>query len=626
MGFSRDLPIRIKLRWILAVSNVLVVILLGSVMIRHDRTTFEGRTAWELGVINRIVASNCASLLIFEDQEFAEKTLSDLGFLPMMRSAVVFRKNASVFASWGDTTLTPEFLREQIDQDEPVYASGCMLISQPVTWDGERAGSLVLAYDMKEEIQRGRSMLYFFSGLSLTAMLISMLVSERLQRLISRPISDLADAAKAVSEKQTYSVRVEGQGRDEVGQLVDAFNEMLDQVEEREQALIQASRAKSDFLANMSHELRTPMNGVIGMTDLLERTKLPPDQQELVSFIKTSADHLLSVINDILDFSKAEAGMMIIEKVPFELKKTLDEIQIINGGQAAKKDLGFVMDIDPQISDTLVGDPVRIKQVLINLIGNAVKFTEAGSVTLQVKAVSSGMGNQKLKFSVIDTGIGIPRKKQDQIFDQFTQADSSTTRSFGGTGLGLAISKQIVELMHGQIGVKSELGSGSEFWFILPMKVHTESAVEATQQSKNNQQDLRPAPIANQCHILLAEDNKVNQFYARKVLETMGMLVTVADNGEKAVELVQEDAFDLVLMDCQMPIVDGYDATRQIRELGGAYETLPIVALTAFAMAEDRDVCLAAGMDDYVTKPVDGETLRKVMSKWIQLADPVEQA
>ena len=614
--FLQHWPIKTKLRWIIAVSNVLVVVLLGSTMVRHDRATFRERLRWELGVINRIVASNCASSVIFEDREFTDLTLDSLGFLPMLQSAVVYRTDGSLFAAWGDTAYPGLAAYLRSGDLEPRFADGRVLLAQPVKWNQEQAGTLVLSYSLAEERIYTNRLLASFAALSLLAMLVSLLVSERLQRLISGPIVNLARAAKTVAADQAYSVRVKGHSRDEVGQLVDAFNEMLGEVEKREQALIHASRAKSDFLANMSHELRTPLNGVVGMASLLDDSGLGGEQQKLVGFIKTSADHLLTVINDILDFSKIEAGMMVIEKAPFDLRRTLEEIGIISGPLARDKGLELVLEVDEAVPGWVIGDVVRLRQVLLNLVGNAVKFTASGGVTVRVAPAGGRSLNPVLRFSVRDTGIGIAADKQAAVFENFTQADSSTTRSYGGTGLGLSICRQLVELMGGVIGLESAPGRGSEFWFSLTLDPADEAA-SRPQAAPDAAEAGAGAGAVQGCRVLLAEDNPINQVYARRLLAMMGAEVTAASNGEEAVRLVREQEFDLVLMDCQMPVMDGYQATAAIRALGGAHADLPIIALTAFAMADDRDACLAAGMNDYVTKPVDRAALTAAIGRWV---------
>jgi signal transduction histidine kinase/ActR/RegA family two-component response regulator len=378
-----------------------------------------------------------------------------------------------------------------------------------------------------------------------------------------------------------------------------------------------ANRAKSEFLANMSHEIRTPMNGIIGMTALALDGPLTPPQAECLETIRSQAESLLTIVNDILDFSKIESRRVQLEAVPFTLAHAIDEVVKPLAMRARQKGITLTSAIGDGVPSRVVGDPVRLKQILTNVVSNAVKFTEQGSVALDVTADRRADGRVMLHLFVADTGIGIPAEKQAAIFEPFRQVDGSMTRRFGGTGLGLAIASTLVALMGGRIHVDSAPERGTTFHITMPVvaaadNVQTESAVSAAVALSAR----RAAAPARPARILVAEDNIVNQRVAAALLTKRGHTVTVVNNGREAVDALQRERFDLVLMDVQMPEMDGYEATAAIRLMEqDTGQRVRIVAMTAHAMSGDREHCLAAGMDGYLSKPIDQRTLYDVVEQ-----------
>ncbi len=643
--------IRRKLTLTIAITSALALALSATALVVYDISTYRQALTRDLEALADLVGNNSTASIAFGDATAARETLQSLAARPDVEAAALYTATGhrlAVYTRTGDAPPASLALTVGIVKGGRAFA-----VVRAVTLDGQLVGRVFVRSNLDQLEARVWRTVSITTVVFVLSMALAVGLGQRLQRPIALPIQMLSRAAKRVSSTRDYSLRIEDDSRvEELGVLVGTFNDMLAQIQTRDQELQRhqehleeqvamrtaqlseakdraecASRAKSDFLANMSHEIRTPMNGVLGMVELALDGTMPATQREQLQTARSSAESLLVIIDDILDFSKIEAGQLSVAPLPTALGtlawKTVESFEL----RARQKGLALRCELPASLPAAVVVDPGRLRQVLVNLLANAIKFTADGSVTLAVGQEGPPVdGRVELTFAVRDTGIGIAAERLDAIFQPFTQADSSMTRRFGGTGLGLTISSRLVTLMGGTLTVRSTERVGSEFLVRLPATVAAAAEIgpETAEPRPLPADIVAPAaleavasPPQDVMRVLVAEDNPVNQRITQQLLRKRKLVVTLADDGRQAVDAFESGRFDLVLMDVQMPEMNGFEAVAAIRALEhsqGRPHT-PIVAVTAHSMVGDREKCLEAGMDAYLSKPIRRQLLFELVDE-----------
>ena len=606
------------------------------ILLLYQGWAFRDNMLERLAVVSQMAGSNLTAALEFEDRRQANLLLQSVKADKDIVAVSVYDRERQFFA--GVNTQSDDLAAAPVS---PVLRLATIEHMAPIQLHGEVVGYIYVRASTNRLFEQWLVSLLLILGASLLSGWLAMRWATRLQGRIVEPIVALAGSMRQVSRDGNFEVRVQSNSQDEVGQLTRGFNDMLAHLQERDQMLAdrnrelelavqqatsaresaeQALRVKSMFLANMSHEIRTPMNGILGLTEILLQSPLPEREREHVRTVLQSGRALLKIINEILDFSKIEAGKLVLNPTDFNLNDFLQELMQLFGHQARQQGLALSLQLDPDTPAWICADAGRLRQILANLLGNALKFTPAGSVVLRVSSSALASTGISLEFEVTDTGIGISDAQHSQIFEDFNQGDSSSARRHGGTGLGLSIAMRLARLMNGSISVQSRQGFGSTF--VLKVQAQASQADSAPQADAA---DVTGQFFPNS-RVLVVEDNLVNQIVAQAALERLGCQVDLADGGAEGVQAARLQHYDLVLMDCQMPEVDGYEATRQIRQWELAQKStrrLPIAALTAHAMAGDREKCEAAGMDDYLSKPMSAAELQLLLLRWLPASSAV---
>jgi len=624
----KDLPIRLKIMFIVLLVVLTTISITVYTYLSYEKRVFLKNAENELMTISKIIAENNLAALLFKDNIQSEIILKTLKNDPNIIYSCIFDNEKNIFAwyinqIYEENPVLPVSFTKNVNTN---ISNNYMTVLLPILDIDDNnliIGYIFIARTLKEFNDK----MYQFLILSLVMvffiLILSYLLTNQLQKLITNPIVKLSDLTNTISETKNYNLRLPHLGNDETGTLVKGFNHMLETIAEQNNQLVKAkeeasknAKAKEEFLANISHEIRTPLNAITGFSNILIDTSLNAEQRLFIQNIKSASDNLLSIVNDILDYSKIGAHKLEFEKIEFNINEVINDVIQSLSFHKNIENIKLKANIDLDIPLNVLGDRIRLYQILLNLTSNAVKFTEKGEVSINLKLKKQSNLTYHYLFSIQDTGIGIPKNKQSIIFESFRQASSDTVRKYGGTGLGLAITKQLVELQGGKIWVKSEPEKGSTFYFTMIY-----NSVSANSETINNTEKYEyNTDCLSKINVLLVEDNQMNATLVVSLLKKQKVLnVDIAPDGKKALQLIKKNNYNIVLLDINLPDMNGIDVAKYIRsEMLGYKQSIPIIAFTATVNFSEQERFIKEGINDFIPKPFKPEMLFSKICKLYQ--------